>query len=232
MTGAAGGAGADDGTGRGRVAESYKRDFWIKENLKHAQPHYRLQKTARIVNTIASGRPCDLLDVGCGPATLQWLLEDGIRYHGIDLAIHDAAPNLLEADILQTPIGFGAMRFDIVVAQGLFEYLGGSQDVKLGEIAQVLDARGTFVVTYTNFGHRRPSSFEAFSNVQPFDAFLGALRRHFTVAKVFPTAYNWSGGQPRRALVKAANMHVTHHLPTAGRRLAVEYFVLCRPLDR
>ena len=52
------------------AVKSYKRDFWIKENQKHVPAHYRLQKAARIVNDIARGRGCDLLDVGCGPATL------------------------------------------------------------------------------------------------------------------------------------------------------------------
>ena len=221
---------APDGAARpgtGRVAESYKRDFWAKENLKHAEPHFRLQKTARLVNRIAAGRGCDLLDVGCGPATLSLLLDTRIRYFGIDLAIHDPAPNLHEADILQTPIAFDGRTFDIVVAQGLFEYVGDQQDAKLAEIAQLLRPGGAFVVTYTNFGHRRPSSFEAFSNVQPIDSFLDAVRRHYTVTRAFPTAYNWSGGQPRRPLVKALNMHVDRNLPMVGRRLAVEYFVVC-----
>jgi SAM-dependent methyltransferase len=220
-------SGAAEATGRGRVAESYKRDFWATENRKHAEPHFRLQKTARLVDRIASGRTCDLLDVGCGPATLSLLLDTRIRYFGIDLAIHDPAPNLLEADILQAPIAFDGRTFDLVVAQGLFEYVGDLQDAKLAEIAQLLRPGGTFVVTYTNFGHRRPSSFEAFSNVQPFDAFLDGVRRHFTVTRFFPTAYNWSGGQPRRGLVKAVNMHVDRNLPVVGRRLAVEYFVVC-----
>lgn len=43
----------------------YKRDFWSKENLKFAQPHFRLEKAARIVNKVAQGKECDLLDVGC-----------------------------------------------------------------------------------------------------------------------------------------------------------------------
>src|SRR4051794_10416740 len=86
------------------VAAAYQRDFWIKENLKHAQPHYRLRKTARIVNAIADGRECDLLDLGCGPATLRRLLAEGIHYYGIDIAIQAAAPYLLEADILRRPI--------------------------------------------------------------------------------------------------------------------------------
>jgi hypothetical protein len=66
-----------------RVAtEYYKRDFWIKENLNYAKPHFRLEKAARVVNRIAGGKECDLLDVGCGPAALMHLL-----HHDIPLTI-------------------------------------------------------------------------------------------------------------------------------------------------
>jgi hypothetical protein len=44
-----------------RVAtEYYKRDFWIKENLNYAKPHFRLEKAARVVNRIAGGKEWDL----------------------------------------------------------------------------------------------------------------------------------------------------------------------------
>jgi SAM-dependent methyltransferase len=214
---------------RGSVAESHKRDFWIKENLKHAVPHYRLQKTARLITRLAGGRQCDLLDLGCGPATLMHLLPGSIRYFGIDIAIHAPAPNLLEADILQGPIRFGDRRFDLVVAQGLFEYVGDHQAAKLAEIAALLNEGGTFVVTYTNFGHRDRHVFEAFSNVQSLARFRDALSRNFTVRKTFPTAYNWHGGQPRRGLVKAVNMHLNANIPGVAPRLAVEYFFVCAP---
>ncbi len=76
----------------------YKRDFWIAENLNYAKPHYRLEKAARIVNKLARGQNRTLLDVGCGPATLKHLLGGNIQYHGIDIAIHNPAPNLREVD--------------------------------------------------------------------------------------------------------------------------------------
>jgi SAM-dependent methyltransferase len=214
---------------RGSIAESYKRDFWIQENRKHAKPHYRLRKTARLITRIAGGKRCDLLDLGCGPATLRRLLPDSIRYYGIDIAIRDQAPNLLEADILQAPIKFGDMRFDIVVAQGLFEYVGDAQEGKFAEIAELLHEGGTFIVTYTNFGHRRSHVFEAFSNVQPFASFRASLSRYFVVEKFFPTSHNWYGGQPRRGLVQAANMHLNVNIPVLSPRLAVEYFFICSP---
>jgi hypothetical protein len=76
----------------------YKKDFWSKENLKYSRPHYRLEKSARIINRIARGRRCTLLDVGCGDAALRSLLRRNIENYGIDIAIHDPAPNLIEAD--------------------------------------------------------------------------------------------------------------------------------------
>ena len=95
----------------------YKKDFWSKENLKYSRPHYRLEKSARIVNSLAQGKRLALLDVGCGPQALMSLLRANIEYYGIDIAIHDPAPNLIEADLLVTPIRFDDKRFDIVLAR-------------------------------------------------------------------------------------------------------------------
>ena len=178
------------------AVKSYKRDFWIKENQKHVPAHYRLQKAARVVSDIARGRECDLLDVGCGPATFGSILPRNIHYHGIDLAIHDPAPNLIETDILENPIKFGNKQFDIIVALGVFEYVGSFQSQKFGEIAQLLNERGKFVVSYTNFDHHDKHIFEAFSNVQSFGDFRQSLARHFTIARSFPASHNWHGGQP------------------------------------
>lgn len=44
----------------------HKKDFWSKENLKYSQPHFRLEKAARIVNRLAGDKGSTLLDVGCG----------------------------------------------------------------------------------------------------------------------------------------------------------------------
>jgi SAM-dependent methyltransferase len=215
------------GPAREGAADRYKREFWIRENRKHIPAHYRLQKSARIINSIVGREERDLLDVGCGPATLMQLLRPNIHYYGIDIAIRDPAPNLIETDILQKPIRFTDKRFDIVTALGLFEYVGASQDQKFSEIAELLDERGRFVLTYTNFGHRDKHIFEAFSNVQSFGGFRRSLARHFTIDRYFPTSYNWHGGQPARTALKAANMHVKANIPLVGPKLAVEYFFIC-----
>ena len=217
------------GLATGETANSYKRDFWIKENQKHVPAHYRLQKAARILNRAAAGRECDLLDVGCGPATLMRLLQKNIHYYGIDIAIHDPAPYLIETDFLENPIGFDGQRFDIISAQGVFEYMGSAQSRKFSEIARLLKEHGKFVLSYTNFGHHDKYVFEAFSNVQPIGDFRQSLGRYFTIDRCFPASHNWHGGQPNRKLIKAANMQLNANIPFISPRLAVEYFFICSP---
>lgn len=217
----AGGAAAEN------IAQSHKRDFWIQENQKHLPPHYRLQKAARIVNGIARGRECDLLDVGCGPGTLGSLLRENVHYYGIDIAIHNPAQNLIETDILENAIKFGDKQFDIIVALGLFEYVGTRQSRKFSEIADLLTERGKFVLSYTNFNHHDKYIFKAFSNVQSFGDFRQSLAGHFTIDRCFPASHNWHGGQPTRKLIKAANMHVNVNIPVISPKLAVEYFFVC-----
>src|SRR5579863_8487696 len=184
-------------------ASRYKRDFWDEENLKFGEPWYRLEKSARIISRLAGGRECTLLDIGCGPATLMRLLPANIHYFGIDIAIHNPAPNLIEADLVESEIAFGDQRFDLIAALGVFEYLGDSQSRKFAEIAKILNGDGKFIVTYTNFGHRRKRIYEPFSNVQPLDSFRRDLQRHFTIDRSFPASHNWKHSQPSRELIKA-----------------------------
>jgi predicted TPR repeat methyltransferase len=129
----------------------YKRDFWIEENQKCSHIHHRLEKSARIINRLARGKRCTLLDVGCGLAALMCLLEPNIQYHGIDIAIHQPSPNLIETDFLESPIKFGATRFDVITAQGVFEYIGNLQSRKFAEVARLLNGNGTFIVSYVKF---------------------------------------------------------------------------------
>jgi SAM-dependent methyltransferase len=203
----------------------YKRDFWSNENLKFATPHYRLKKCAGLVNEIAGDRPCDLLDVGCGPGALQGLLRENISYFGIDIAIPEPAPNLIESDLLESPISFHRKKFDIIVAQGFFEYLGEFQEQKFMEINDLLKEDGRFVATYVNFHHRAPSIYWPYSNIQPPGAFRASLARYLTVEKYFPTSHNWRHSEPGRPLIQA--MQVPIRLPVISRYLAVEYFFIC-----
>jgi SAM-dependent methyltransferase len=213
--------------GAGRSSQYYKRDVWSEENLKFDEPWYRLEKSTRLITKLARGKECSLLDIGCGPATMGRMLPPNIKYYGIDIAIHHPAPNLIEADLVEAPIRFRDERFDIVIAQGVFEYLGEFQSQKFAEISQVLNETGTFIVTYTNFGHRKPRIYGLFSNVQPISAFRDNLAQFFKIEKSFPASHNWKHDQPNRPLVKALNMRVNANIPVLSRVLGVEYFFIC-----
>lgn len=202
-------------------------EFWRKANLDFSEPWYRLEKCAHIVTKIAQHKSCDLLDVGCGPGTLGRVLPPNIRYHGIDIAIQEPAPNLIEADITQVPIRFHDRKFNIVVAQGIFEYVKDTQSQKFDEIADLLADGGTFVTSYWNFGHRKPHVYERFSNVQSIGEFRRDLERRFVVRQSFPTSHNWAHGEPNRKIVKAINMHLNMNIPILSPLLAVEYFFIC-----
>jgi SAM-dependent methyltransferase len=215
------------GSGSGEVTKYYKKDFWDEENLKFAAPHFRAQKVARLINKIVQGAECDLLDVGCGPASLRYLLDENIHYYGIDIAIHTQAPNLLEADLLEGPIKFGDKRFDMVVAQGVFEYFGEFQDQKFAEIRELLKPGGKFIVSYWNFGHRDARIYEPFSNIQPLKDFRDSLAAHFAVDSCFPASHNWKHNMSDRKLLKAINMYLNMNIPLVSPKLAVEYFFIC-----
>jgi SAM-dependent methyltransferase len=225
---AGGGRATHEGSGS-EHASHYKKDFWDTANLSFGEPWYRLQKAAGIVARLAGQKQCELLDVGCGPGTLMRLLPSNIEYFGIDIAIHATAPNFIEADIAHEPIAFAGKRFDLVTALGLFEYVDDAQSAKFADIAGLLQPDGKFVVTYTNFGHRKTRIYEAFSNIQPLDSFRQDLRRHFTIDRSFPASHNWKHSQPSRGLIKAANMHVNANIPVLSRMLAVDYFFICSP---
>ncbi|HEV2326197.1 MAG TPA: methyltransferase domain-containing protein [Terracidiphilus sp.] len=207
----------------------YKEEFWATENMHYAQPHFRLEKAARIVNRLARGRRCDLLDVGCGPATLARLLDRNISYHGIDIAIHQPAPNLRQYDFLEERIQFNDLKFDIIVAQGVFEYVGRFQDVKLAEIARLLKPDGIFLASYVNFDHLRKSLYEPYSNVQSFGEFRGSLARAFRIERYFPTSVRWRHQEPKGRIMKRVHMHLNRNIPFVSRKFAVEHFFICRP---
>lgn len=213
------------------AARYHKKDFWSKENLNFSEPHYRHEKTAEMVSRIAAGRHCTLLDVGCGPAALMRRLPANVQYYGIDIAIQNVAPNLIEADFLEAPIKFGEKRFDFITALGVFEYVGDFQTQKFAEIAELLNEDGKFIVSYWNFGHRKASVYWAFSNVQPLAEFRRSLTRHFSIDTFYPASHNWKHGWPGRKINRAINMRVNMNIPLVSPRLAVEYFFVCSRRD-
>ena len=207
------------------------RDFWQLESLRYTESHFRLEKCAKIINSLSKNRGCDLLDVGCGPATIAKLLQKNIHYYGIDLVIHAPAPNLLEMDIRQNEIGFNGRMFDIVFMQGVFEYLGDHQHKKLGEIHHVLKQGGKFIVTYVNFSHFRSLLLDnsMYNNIQPIEVFKSDLESFFIIDKSFPTSYNWNRTEPKRGWLKKIQMPLHVRLPVLSTYLAVEYVYICSP---
>jgi len=210
-----------------REVDRTGKEFWSKEHQKFVDPHFRLRKSARLINKMASSRPCTLLDVGCARASLHSLLNSNIEYYGIDLAIGHPAPNLREVNLLEDAIDFDGRRFDFIVALGLFEYLEGVQEDKFREIAKILSPTGYFIATYENFDHRRPSIYWAYSNVQSPAAFHASLEREFVVERRWATSLNWTHSQPVRPLVKAINAPFFPPVPAMTPRLAVEFFYVC-----
>lgn len=208
-------------------AQYYKRDFWIEENLKYAKPHFRMAKAARIINQIAREKECDLLDVGCGPAALEPLLRDNIHYYGIDIAVHHPAPNLIQADFVESSIAFAGKRFDIVLAQGVFEYIGTFQEQKFSEIARILKEDGKFIVSYVNFDHRNRNIYWPYSNIRPFRNFRKSLERFFQIEQYFPTSHRWHHDEPKGRLMPAIQMHINLNIPFFSPLFAVEYFFIC-----
>jgi hypothetical protein len=71
---------------------------------------------------------------------------------------------------------FGDKRFDIILAQGFFEYAGGFQAQKFAEIARLLNENGTFIVSYVNFSHRHTRIYWPYNNVQAISDFRQACR--------------------------------------------------------
>lgn len=206
------------------------RDYWIVENLQYSKPSFRLLKCARILNELAEGRECRLLDVGCGPGSLRALLAPNIRYYGVDLAIHQPAEHLKEVDIAGERIAFDNMRFDFVTAMGLFEYMGHVQERKLEEIREILTDDGKFVMSYVNFGHYRRRVWPNYNNVRSIAAMAESLKRLFRLERCFPMSHHWRQKQPGKYAVPRLQMHVNFNIPLISPSLAVEYcFVCTRP---
>jgi SAM-dependent methyltransferase len=210
------------------ATENYRtKDYWIVENAQYAEPSFRLQKCARIVNEIARGRACNLLDVGCGPAALRELLSPNVSYFGLDIAIQEPASYLREVDFGPNEISFGEKRFDIVTALGVFEYMGQHQNRKFEEIRDILNKDGKFIMSYINFGHARRKVWPNYNNVQPIATMTQSVEKIFQVERRFPVSHHWRQKQPGKNAIPAIQMRLNFNIPLVSPRLAVEYFFIC-----
>lgn len=214
-----------------RVIDEYrKKDFWVNENLRYVEPHFRMRKCAKLVNGLIRGVECDLLDVGCGPATLHQLLDPHITYYGIDIAIQEPASCLLETDFLESRIAFKDLRFDIVVACGVFEYVGRHQLQKFAEIRQILKDNGRFVMSYINFGHFRRHLSANYNNIQSIEDLSDALGRVFRIERCVPVYHHWRHHPPSRWPLAELQMNVNCKLPFVSPWLAGEFLFVCSGL--
>jgi SAM-dependent methyltransferase len=205
------------------------RDYWAEETLLYSEPHFRLIKSARIFNKLSRGRESELLDVGCGPGTLNALLGDNFSYYGIDICIQDPAPNLAEFDVAERPIEFEDKKFDFVAAFGFFEYMGELQQKKMKEIRQNLKPTGKFVTSFVNFEHRDigASIHPAYNNIVPLGEFAKDLGEFFHIDRCFPTSHNWHASEPRRDWLMKLQLPLEPSIPAVSPLLAVEYFFIC-----
>ena len=204
-----------------------KRDFWIEENLTYAKPMFRTRRLARMVAEFSKGEPCDLLDLGCGPAALRPLIGPNINYHGIDIAIHEPAPYLREVDFAKNVISYDDKRFRIVVAMGVFEYMGRFQAQKFEEISRILEPNGKFIMSYVNFHHYRKIVYPMYNNVQSIQEMRRSLQQTFTVEQCYPECHHWRHKQLGKNSLPALQMKLKCSIPLFSRLFAVEYFFVC-----
>ena len=217
-----------------RVADEnyFKKDFWIQQNLLYSKPNFRARKCARLVNQMSQGRPRDLLDIGCGPAALRDLLDPNIRYFGIDIALHEPAPYLLELDFAQNPISFHNRRFDFIVALGVFEFMGQNQSRKFAEIRDILKGDGKLIVSYINFNFFRTRVSPYYNNIQSVAEMKENLERVFQVVRCFPASHHWRFRQPGKYAFPAIQMRLNRSIPLISSWLALEYFFVCSRLTQ
>jgi len=210
------------------ATENYQqKDYWVVQNQQYAEPSFRLFKCARMINDLANGRDCSLLDVGCGPGALRDLLPTNISYHGIDIALQQPASFMREVDFAKNPITFDGRGFDFIVALGVLEYMGTLQSQKFQEIKNILKDNGKFIMSYINFGHFRRLVWPNYNNVQSIRGMRESLSEVFKVERYFPASHHWRQKQPGRYALRPIQMHINFNVPVISHLLAVEYFFVC-----
>ncbi|MFL6436486.1 MAG: methyltransferase domain-containing protein [Terriglobales bacterium] len=211
-----------------QIAERYdKRDFWIRENAQYAEANFRMRKCAKLINRDAEEKTLSLLDIGCGPAAMRKVVSSNVLYHGVDIAIHEPAPYLLERDFVQSEIEFQGKTFDRIVALGVFEYMGSHQARKLEEIRQLLNPGGKFILSYVNFGHYRRKIYAMYNNVQSIREMQKSLEALFDIERCFPVCHHWRHRQPGKNAIPGIQMRIMFGIPWISPWLATEYFFIC-----
>jgi cyclopropane fatty-acyl-phospholipid synthase-like methyltransferase len=134
---------------------------------------------------------------------------------------------LIETDFVAQPIRFQDKTFDIVVAMGVFEYMGEHEEEKLVEIESLLKPGGRFLMSYINFDHFRRIIYPAYNNVQSIDALKAKVSRVFHIDRCYPVSHHRRHKQPGKNALPAVQMQFNLNIPFLSSWLAVEYFCLC-----
>ncbi|MGD0915988.1 MAG: class I SAM-dependent methyltransferase [Thermodesulfobacteriota bacterium] len=196
--------------------------------MLYIKPHFRLEKIARLINIMSCGNTCTLLDIGCGPATLRDLLNDNVTYFGIDIALHQNHPNLIEMDFIENEIRFLNRKFDFVVAAGVFEYVGNLERTKLSEIRELLKEDGNFILTYSNIQHIKKPTYPTWNNIKTISAFKSSVESVFKIERFFPSYHGF--GYPMYVtnfLNKRFQMGISISIPLISRLFGVNYIFIC-----
>ncbi|MGE7999173.1 class I SAM-dependent methyltransferase [Lysinibacillus sp. NPDC093190] len=204
----------------------YTKQYWIKENYKYKNVHFRLEKIAKIIN-MKSKKSADLLDIGCGTATLSTIIREDLNYFGIDIAPHSKEPNIKELDIANSVIQFDERKFDVIVSSGLFEYLGDKHIEKMNEISNILEDRGIFIVSFSNMKHIKKPNYPSWNNSESISVFKSNLEKNFRVIDYFPAYHNTKYTEISNGFWKKLARKININIPVISKLWGIDFIFIC-----
>jgi len=174
-----------------------------------------MRKVARMVSRLAGDREYDLLDVGCGPGTLQRLMPSNVPI----TASTSQSPRLRITCLRRIswkPRSTSGIRFDFVVAQGISS-TWASTSHRIRRDRRTPQARRQ---VRAHVPELRPQATRGLLAVQQCPApgqLPRDLSRFFKINRSFPLSHNWNHSQPRRPLMKASQAHINLNVPSSAR---------------
>jgi len=175
-----------------------KATYWAAETQKYSQTHLRIKRIASEINRLPIKKG-SVLDLGCGPATLNNLIDHKrFCYYGIDVFDQKISNgsyqrfDLEKGNWSRFPY---RQKFEIVVLSGVIEYLSLNRvrDI-LRQIRESFIAEDGFIIlTYTNFDHysRKPTNYHpAWVTTLSINRLMELLhRKRLKVWKRYPSYY-------------------------------------------
>jgi O-methyltransferase len=175
-----------------------KAAYWVVEAQKYSQTHLRIKRVANEINQLPL-KNGSVLDLGCGPATLNNLIDyKRFHYYGVDVFDQHISNGIYKkfdfenGDWSEFPY---QQKFEIVVLSGLIEYLSLDRIKNLlDQIRENLIAKnGYIILTYTNFDHysRKSTNYHpAWVTTLHLDRLIELLRcRGLKVGRRYPSYY-------------------------------------------